>query len=262
MSRVPAAPLAGRRRELARARAPVVDPRSLLGAERTPLPSSARLLVLAVDGVEAGMLVEAVTGLLEPVPPTPDRRPRPSSRRQPRCSGRRRRTRPARSSLLDPRAAARPARRSCRPPRDPADQATATPIAWTAVQVRRRRPMRRAGSCRSVREGTSVDVSKRLAVAAGATMWGGVVFAVVAAVLTGPVLTSRSSTGSAAVAWTVAGAALAARDHVLSATACAASGRAADAAASRQILLLVEVVYITGLVGRHRRAATAAAACC
>jgi purine-binding chemotaxis protein CheW len=65
-SRVPATPrwLAGvvnwRGRVLA-----VVDPRSLLGAETIPLPSSARLLVLSVDGVEAGMVVEAVAGLLE-----------------------------------------------------------------------------------------------------------------------------------------------------------------------------------------------------
>ncbi len=66
MSRVPGCPrwLAGvvnwRGRVLA-----VVDPRSLLGAETIPLPSSARLLVLSVDGVEAGMVVEAVAGLLE-----------------------------------------------------------------------------------------------------------------------------------------------------------------------------------------------------
>jgi purine-binding chemotaxis protein CheW len=44
---------------------PVVDPRSLLGVELTPLPSSARLLVLSVDGVEAGLIGEAVAGLLE-----------------------------------------------------------------------------------------------------------------------------------------------------------------------------------------------------
>jgi purine-binding chemotaxis protein CheW len=43
----------------------VVDPRSLLGAEPLPLPSSARLLVLSADGVEVGMVVEAVAGLLE-----------------------------------------------------------------------------------------------------------------------------------------------------------------------------------------------------
>lgn len=55
----------------------VVDPRSLLGAETIPLPSSARLLVLSLDGVEAGMVVEAVAGLMEagdtdpePAPPT------------------------------------------------------------------------------------------------------------------------------------------------------------------------------------------------
>jgi purine-binding chemotaxis protein CheW len=43
----------------------VVDPRSLLGAETIPLPSSSRLLVLSADGVEVGMVVEAVAGLLE-----------------------------------------------------------------------------------------------------------------------------------------------------------------------------------------------------
>jgi purine-binding chemotaxis protein CheW len=50
---------------------PVVDPRSLLGAEPLPLPSSARLLVLSVDGVEAGLVVEAVAGLLEAGDQTP-----------------------------------------------------------------------------------------------------------------------------------------------------------------------------------------------
>jgi purine-binding chemotaxis protein CheW len=44
---------------------PIVDPRSLLGAELSPLPSSARLLVLSIDGIEAGLLAEAVSGLLE-----------------------------------------------------------------------------------------------------------------------------------------------------------------------------------------------------
>jgi len=44
---------------------PVVDPRALLGADRNALPSSARLLVLSADGVEAGFLAEAVAGLLE-----------------------------------------------------------------------------------------------------------------------------------------------------------------------------------------------------
>lgn len=44
---------------------PVVDPRSLLGAEISPLPTSSRLLVLSIDGIEAGLLAEAVAGLLE-----------------------------------------------------------------------------------------------------------------------------------------------------------------------------------------------------
>jgi purine-binding chemotaxis protein CheW len=54
---------------------PLVDPRSLLGAERTPLPSSARVLVLAVDGVEVGVLVEAVAGLLDAGDDTPETAP-------------------------------------------------------------------------------------------------------------------------------------------------------------------------------------------
>ena len=44
---------------------PVIDPRTLLGTVLAPLPSSARLLVLSVDGIEAGLIGEAVTGLLE-----------------------------------------------------------------------------------------------------------------------------------------------------------------------------------------------------
>ena len=44
-----------------------------------------------------------------------------------------------------------------------------------------------------------MDVSKRLAAAAGLTMWGGVFFAVFAAVLTGPVL------HVAAIHWVAAG---------------------------------------------------------
>jgi chemotaxis signal transduction protein len=44
---------------------PVVDPRALLGADLSPLPSSARLLVLSVDGIEAALIAEAVSGLLE-----------------------------------------------------------------------------------------------------------------------------------------------------------------------------------------------------
>lgn len=46
---------------------PLVDLRPLLGLVVTPLPSSARTVVLAVDGIEVGLLAEAVTGL-SPVP--------------------------------------------------------------------------------------------------------------------------------------------------------------------------------------------------
>lgn len=43
---------------------PVLDLRPLLGAERRPAPTSARLVVLREDGVEAGLLVEGVLGLM------------------------------------------------------------------------------------------------------------------------------------------------------------------------------------------------------
>lgn len=43
----------------------VVDLRPLVGAPPTPLASSARLVVLALDDVEAGLVVESVSGLLE-----------------------------------------------------------------------------------------------------------------------------------------------------------------------------------------------------
>jgi chemotaxis signal transduction protein len=42
-----------------------VDLRSLLALPVTPLPSSARVVVLSVDDVEVGLVAEAVTGLLE-----------------------------------------------------------------------------------------------------------------------------------------------------------------------------------------------------
>jgi twitching motility protein PilI len=44
----------------------VVDLRPVIGDPMSPLPSSARLLVLTSDVAEAGLLVEAVTGLLSP----------------------------------------------------------------------------------------------------------------------------------------------------------------------------------------------------
>jgi purine-binding chemotaxis protein CheW len=46
---------------------PVIDLRPVLGATASPSPSSARVVVLAVDDVEVGILADAVTGLL-PVP--------------------------------------------------------------------------------------------------------------------------------------------------------------------------------------------------
>lgn len=53
---------------------PVVDLRSLLGVAVTPLPSSARVVVISVDDVEVGVVAEAVAGLVEvpedcPAPP-------------------------------------------------------------------------------------------------------------------------------------------------------------------------------------------------
>ncbi len=43
---------------------PVVDLRSLLGVPVTPLPSSARIVVVSVDDVEVGVVAEAVAGLV------------------------------------------------------------------------------------------------------------------------------------------------------------------------------------------------------
>ncbi len=55
----------------------VLDLRPVIGHEQSPLPSSARVVVVSADGVEAGLLVEAVSGLLssdagavEPIPAT------------------------------------------------------------------------------------------------------------------------------------------------------------------------------------------------
>ncbi len=56
---------------------PVLDLRPLLAEEQSPLPSSARLVILSAENVDAGLLVEVVTGLLDadggsaqPVPAT------------------------------------------------------------------------------------------------------------------------------------------------------------------------------------------------
>lgn len=58
---------------------PVVDARSLVGAELSPMPSSARLLVLSLDGIEAGLLAEAVSGLLEAGDQNPEPTPATAS---------------------------------------------------------------------------------------------------------------------------------------------------------------------------------------
>ncbi len=53
---------------------PLVDLRPLIGLAVTPLPSSARVVVLAVDDLEVGVLAEAVAGLAPvalPLPPLP-----------------------------------------------------------------------------------------------------------------------------------------------------------------------------------------------
>ncbi|HYN75004.1 MAG TPA: chemotaxis protein CheW [Candidatus Limnocylindria bacterium] len=50
----------------------VVDLRPVVGNELAPLPSSARLVVMTSDVAEAGLLVEAVSGLLSPDRPAPE----------------------------------------------------------------------------------------------------------------------------------------------------------------------------------------------
>lgn len=69
LTRIPGAPvwLAGAANWRGRVMA-VVDLRPLLGAASHALPSSARLVVIDDDDVRAGLLVEAVTGLVEGAP--------------------------------------------------------------------------------------------------------------------------------------------------------------------------------------------------
>lgn len=55
---------------------PLLDVRTLLGLDAGPLPSSARLVVISAEGLEAGLVAEAVAGLVE-VPP--DLEPAPST---------------------------------------------------------------------------------------------------------------------------------------------------------------------------------------
>ena len=59
----------------------MIDPRTLLGTDLSPLPSSARLLVLSVDGIEAGLIGEAVAGLLESGDAAPEAPPATASAR-------------------------------------------------------------------------------------------------------------------------------------------------------------------------------------
>ena len=78
-------------------------------------------------------------------------------------------------------------------------------------------------------------------------MWGGVLFAIVAAVLTGPVLHVAVIHWVAAIAWTVAGAALAAETTFLATRALA---RQVDVLKVRRVarqILVAEVIYITGV---------------
>jgi methyl-accepting chemotaxis protein len=86
-----------------------------------------------------------------------------------------------------------------------------------------------------------------LAVVAGATMWGGVVFGLVAAVLTGPVLGVAVVHWPAAVAWTVVGVALAAVTTYLSQHAVRNEVPVGRVLRVARLLLVLEVVYVTGL---------------
>jgi chemotaxis signal transduction protein len=45
---------------------PLLDLRPVLGEPSSPLPTSSRVVVLTRDGIEAGLVVELVTGLLAP----------------------------------------------------------------------------------------------------------------------------------------------------------------------------------------------------
>jgi chemotaxis signal transduction protein len=45
---------------------PLLDLRPVLGEPMSPLPTSSRIVVLTRDGIEAGLVVELITGLLTP----------------------------------------------------------------------------------------------------------------------------------------------------------------------------------------------------
>ncbi len=92
-----------------------------------------------------------------------------------------------------------------------------------------------------------MDVSKRLAAAAGITMWGGVLFAILAAVLTGPVLHVAVIHWPAAIAWSIAGAALAAQTTYLATRALHRQVEVGKVRRTARQILVLEVVYITGI---------------
>lgn len=92
-----------------------------------------------------------------------------------------------------------------------------------------------------------MDISKRLVTVASATMWGGVVFGLVAAYVTGPLLHVDVVHWPATIAWTVLGAALAGTTMVLARRAARAGVELQDVLRGARIVLLLQVVYITGL---------------
>src|SRR5690348_13265600 len=78
-------------------------------------------------------------------------------------------------------------------------------------------------------------------------MWGGVVFGVLAAVLTGPVLGVAAVHWPAAIAWTVVGVVLAAVTTYVSQHAVRNEGSVATGLRVSRRLLAPEIVYVTGL---------------
>src|SRR5882724_11329666 len=78
-------------------------------------------------------------------------------------------------------------------------------------------------------------------------MWGGVLFAIIAAVLTGPVLHVAVIHWPAAIAWSIAGAALAGETTFLASRALARQVEVAKVRRGARQILLAEVVYITGV---------------
>ena len=92
-----------------------------------------------------------------------------------------------------------------------------------------------------------MDVSKRLAAVAGASMWGGVLFGLLAAVLTGPALQLATVHWTATIAWSAFGALLAGLTTYLSTVALRRHVEPGRIVRIARILLLLEAVYITGL---------------